>query len=407
MKKHEIRYEHIKKALGHEYTIKFISLQIEASTGIEIFAYNNQELLMLRENGNIVWCRNIEGIDGISAMSKIYYLENKQLKVKLKSGEERYFNKNGDELALNNEEVLLDERYIDYINSNIDGSMCYQKWHTIPCFYNQELIAGYYSIHLEIENKLNEEVLIYDHLGQVRYRGVDNIINFNTVIYQKSLLRLCSYQKIKIIEIEVEKIVPQKVLHFIGDSTLAINYELPRFGWAQVFQIVNPIITNNLAASGRSLKSFCFEGRFNLLLNQIKKGDSVVIGFGHNDEKNTYFGSNIDEYIEYIQYYKQEIEARGAKVIITTPIARRKFVDGELVNTHKGYDQAIIECFNSENIVDLSNKFMKEIMNFGEEKSKQLFLHYPELALEDDTHLSLCGASIVARIFDSEVESNL
>lgn len=406
MNKQEIIYENIKKALGYKYKIKFISLQIEASTGIEVFVYNNQELLMVRENGNIVWCRNIKGIEEISATSKVPYLENKQLKVKLKNGDERYFNKNGDELYLR-EEMLLDERYIGYINSNIDGAICYQKWHTIPCFYNQELKTGYYSVNIIVENELGEELIIYDHLGQVRYRGGGNIINFDTVIYQKALLRLCSYQKIKIKEIEVEKIVPQKVMHFIGDSTLAINYELPRFGWAQVFQTVNPIITNNLAASGRSLKSFCFEGRFNLLLNQIKEGDTVVIGFGHNDEKDTYFGSNIDEYIEYIKYYKQEIEARGTRVIITTPIARRKFVDSELVNTHKGYDQAIIEYFNTENIVDLNNKFMKKINDLGEEKSKKLFLHYPELALEDDTHLSLCGASVIARIFDSKVQSNL
>ena len=42
---------------------------------------------------------------------------------------------------------------------------------------------------------------------------------------------------------------------------------------------------DNRAVNGRSTRSFIGEGRWDSILKHIKKGDYVLIQFGHNDQK--------------------------------------------------------------------------------------------------------------------------
>lgn len=57
---------------------------------------------------------------------------------------------------------------------------------------------------------------------------------------------------------------------------------------------------DNHAMNGRSTLSFINEGRWDIVLSRMKKGDYVFIQFGHNDEKtaknlHTDPGSTFDE----------------------------------------------------------------------------------------------------------------
>ena len=80
-------------------------------------------------------------------------------------------------------------------------------------------------------------------------------------------------------------------IFILGDST-ASNYDkkvYPRMGWGQVFdQFIDDkadTVVINGAQSGRSSRSFKTEGWFDLLIPLMKKGDYMIIAFGHNDEK--------------------------------------------------------------------------------------------------------------------------
>ena len=77
-------------------------------------------------------------------------------------------------------------------------------------------------------------------------------------------------------------------IHLCGDSTMAAagggrgsNTE----GWGQYvrYSFTGTASVHNAAIGGRSARSFTREGRFDEVRRVVKKGDWVVIEFGHND----------------------------------------------------------------------------------------------------------------------------
>ncbi|MWN32619.1 MULTISPECIES: SGNH/GDSL hydrolase family protein [unclassified Gilliamella] len=94
-----------------------------------------------------------------------------------------------------------------------------------------------------------------------------------------------------VVEQKNENINAQKRIFILSDST-ASHYDAkvyPRMGWGQVFdQFIDKsanIVVINGAQSGRSSRSFYDEGWFDLMAPLMKKGDYMIIAFGHNDEK--------------------------------------------------------------------------------------------------------------------------
>ena len=73
-------------------------------------------------------------------------------------------------------------------------------------------------------------------------------------------------------------------LWIVGDSTL--NSNAPLRGWGQElaqFFDLSKINVVNRAIGGRSSRTFQYEGRWDRLLSELKKGDFVILQFGHND----------------------------------------------------------------------------------------------------------------------------
>lgn len=78
------------------------------------------------------------------------------------------------------------------------------------------------------------------------------------------------------------------VLFIIGDSTAKIDAsdKSGKVGWAQVFgEYVNSnkITVDNQAKAGRSARTYLDEGRWNVVYDELRPGDYVLIQFGHND----------------------------------------------------------------------------------------------------------------------------
>lgn len=102
-------------------------------------------------------------------------------------------------------------------------------------------------------------------------------------------------------------------LFLIGDSTMANKDnpdKNPEHGWGQVLSpfLTSEIEIQNHAVNGRSSKSFRTEGRWDKVEKQLKKGDFVVIQFGHNDQKvkdstkftnpHTQYRANLERYVK-------------------------------------------------------------------------------------------------------------
>ncbi|MNY28907.1 Rhamnogalacturonan acetylesterase RhgT [compost metagenome] len=102
----------------------------------------------------------------------------------------------------------------------------------------------------------------------------------------------------------------------------------------------------------------------------------------------------------------KEIRAKKAHPILLTSIVRRQFEDGQLVDTHGQYPDRVRSVARTLGIpmIDMEKKTRKLLMEYGEESSKNLFLHvpphhpnYPNGKI-DDTHLNERGALVIAQL---------
>lgn len=196
----------------------------------------------------------------------------------------------------------------------------------------------------------------------------------------------------------------------IGDSTMAAKKaeRFPESGWGVELSdyVTEKSIIHNHAASGRSTKSFVDEGRWKIVKDSLKKGDYVVIEFGHNDEKTedklhtdaqTSFKDNLRNFV-------RETRAKGCTPIICSSIVRRKFDEsGNLVDTHGGYIAAADEVAQETKTIyiDMEKLTRQLVIKLGPEKSKELFNY----GKKDDTHLNHYGAKIVAGLFVQEIKN--
>ncbi|WP_316826513.1 rhamnogalacturonan acetylesterase [Pedobacter miscanthi] len=199
-------------------------------------------------------------------------------------------------------------------------------------------------------------------------------------------------------------------LYIIGDSTAANKEEkaYPETGWGMVLQsFFKPDVTvDNRALNGRSTKSFRAEKRWDPILAQLNPGDYVFIEFGHNDEKidKPTIGVSLADFKTNLVNYVKETRSKKAFPVLLTPISRRSFKNGILIDSHGDYPRATRQVADSLNVplIDMLAKTESLLTRLGDEPSIKLFNHvdsgnvnYPN-GKKDDTHLSPEGAKQVA-----------
>jgi lysophospholipase L1-like esterase len=208
----------------------------------------------------------------------------------------------------------------------------------------------------------------------------------------------------------------QITLYTIGDSTMANKPEPgknPERGWGQMLQpyFTDAVIVDNRAVNGRSTRSFIVEKRWDSIYNVLKKGDYVFIQFGHNDEKEAdpkRYTSPHSSYRNNLIRFVEDSRKKGAHPVLLTSIVRRNFNEsGTLIDTHGDYPLETRLVAKELNVPLIDLQYFTELMeeSYGVEGSKQLHLHfkpgenpyYPD-GKEDNTHLSVKGATTVAEI---------
>ncbi|UNK58735.1 GDSL-type esterase/lipase family protein [Pseudoxanthomonas daejeonensis] len=191
-----------------------------------------------------------------------------------------------------------------------------------------------------------------------------------------------------------------------GDSTAA-EYppeRSPRNGWGQQLQsFLDParFEVRNHAVGGRSSRSFIDEGRLEPIARDLRKGDVLLVQFGHNDAKYEdprRYSDPASTYPQWLMRYVALARERGATPILVTPVSRRVWDYGSLLDTHARYTQAVRDLAAREQValVDLNASSTDWLRALGDEASKAYFEHMPERGVRDDTHFSVAGATMVA-----------
>lgn len=212
-------------------------------------------------------------------------------------------------------------------------------------------------------------------------------------------------------------------IYLIGDSTMADKPHPetnPERGWGQLlpeFFINQKVVVQNHAVNGRSSRSFIEEGRWDTVLKTLKKGDYVIIQFGHNDQKQNdpkRYTNPFTAYRNNLQRFVRETRSKGANPVLASSIVRRHFNEyGTLIDSHGLYPWVTREVALEQKVpfLDLQLHTEQILEQLGPEQSKSLFVWiepgeyamYPE-GKQDNTHLNISGARQVAKMAVDEMK---
>lgn len=184
----------------------------------------------------------------------------------------------------------------------------------------------------------------------------------------------------------------------VGDSTVA-----DRTGWGAGFKqfLDRSVECINLAAGGRSSKSYRAEGRWERAL--ALKGDYYLIQFGHNDQPGkgpdretdpkTTFPENLGRFVD-------EVRAQGGHPILVTSLTRRSFdKSGKIVNDLADYVTATRQVAEAKHVplIDLNARSIALCESWGPEKTAAIN-PLQKNGLPDRTHLDARSQVTFARL---------
>jgi xylan 1,4-beta-xylosidase len=206
----------------------------------------------------------------------------------------------------------------------------------------------------------------------------------------------------------------------VGDST-ANNNANGALGWGDPFvKYFDPAKANvlNRARAGRSSRTFITEGLWDKVLGEMKRGDFVLIQFGHNDggaindatrargslpgtgeEKQeidnllTKQHEVVHTYGWYMRKMIEDAKTKGAVPIVLSLTVRNIWKDGRVERGSGNFGQWAAEVANSRKVmfIDVTKLIADQYEQLGEEKVKDLFA-------TDHTHTSPAGAELNAAI---------
>ena len=207
---------------------------------------------------------------------------------------------------------------------------------------------------------------------------------------------------------------PPITIYIAGDSTMAQKEpsKRPETGWGEALQPCfdsASVRIANRAMNGRSTKSFIGEGRWKAIVDSLSPGDYVLIEFGHNDEKvGMPVGSSPADFGVNLARFVDDVRARRATPVLLTPVVRRKWQHGKLVDTHGEYPGVVRAVAKEKQVafVDMTELSARVLERYGPDSSTALFLqlkpgadaNYPN-GVEDNTHFSPIGAREMAGAF--------
>ena len=210
--------------------------------------------------------------------------------------------------------------------------------------------------------------------------------------------------------IQIEPVTDVTTIFLCGNSTVVDQEDEPWASWGQMItRWFGPhVAIANFAESGLSCTTFLAQLRLDKILSQLKKGDYVIVEFGHNDEKEKKAGDGAwYSYSRNLKIFADRVKAAGGHIIFCTPTARRFFKDGRIENTHGDYPAAMKTVAEREQVpvIDLTRMSTIFYETLGEEGSKKALVHYPantfpnqEKALADNTHFNPYGAWEIAKM---------
>ncbi len=234
-------------------------------------------------------------------------------------------------------------------------------------------------------------------------------------------LLLCSFLMASSFSIFIRE---KKSFYIIGDSTVRNGDgtgKSQQWGWgsfiADYFD-TSKLSVQNHAIGGRSSRTFITEGRWERISSKLKKGDFVIMQFGHNDagplddtarargtirgigedSAKTYnpirkINETVYTFGWYMRKYIRDTKQAGAIPIVCSPIPRNDWKNGKVLRSTESYAKWAREVALAEGalFIDLNDIIAARYEGMGADKVRPFFP-------VDHTHTNLDGAKLNASI---------
>jgi len=197
----------------------------------------------------------------------------------------------------------------------------------------------------------------------------------------------------------------QKIhVYLAGDSTVQTYHDdKDQAGWGQFIQhyFTDRVQVHNHAIGGRSSKSFIKEGRLDEILEEIRKGDYLLIQMGHNDStriRPERYTEPYGDYQDYLRQYIEKARSKEAIPILITPVGRLHYVNEEFLADFGDYRNAMKEVAIEKDvpIIDLMKSSIRYFTTIGYEQTEKLFMI--SVNGTDCTHFTKKGANEMAKL---------
>ena len=210
----------------------------------------------------------------------------------------------------------------------------------------------------------------------------------------------------------------------IGDSTVRNGRgdgADGQWGWGDSLEnFFDPAKVNvvNRAVGGLSSRTFLTQGHWARALGLIKRGDFVIMQFGHNDSsalndnsraRGTIKGTGeeseeienlltkqhetVHSYGWYLRKFVREAKAAGATPIVCSPIPRKTWANGKIARSGESYGGWARQVATQENVgfVALNDLVADRYDALGEAKVELMFA-------DKNTHTTKAGAELNAEL---------
>jgi beta-galactosidase len=201
------------------------------------------------------------------------------------------------------------------------------------------------------------------------------------------------------------EITPVQVptLFLLGDSTVSDQPGEPYSSWGQMLpRFMKPgIAVANHAQSGETYRDSIARRRLDKVVSALKPGDTVIMQFGHNDQKQIKEGKGgpFTTYKDEIRTHVNAIRAAGGVPVLVSSMERRNFdAGGKVVGSLKDYAEATRQMADEMKVayIDLNEQSKHFYEALGPDESKKAFAE-PSPGKIDNTHHNNYGAYELAQ----------
>lgn len=197
--------------------------------------------------------------------------------------------------------------------------------------------------------------------------------------------------------------VTAPTMFLLGDSTVSDQPGEPYNSWGQMLpRFFKPgIAVANLAQSGETYRDSISRRRLDKVLSMMRPGDTVLMQFGHNDQKQIKDnqGGPFTTYKDEIRQHVAAIRRHQGVPVIISSMERRRFdAAGKVTETLTDYASAARQSAQELDVafIDLHAMSMVLYQALGVEGSKLAFAE-PQPGKLDNTHHNSYGSYELAQ----------